>query len=229
LEPTAAQFLYRRTEAVRLQGAAPLTGPEYDLIEKVLVESWVAPDGSGRSTSRYDEVSFASEADRQAWVADGSPALPQVGSTEQLRYGAGGLPYYATDALPSDPQALRKVLEGGSVIQAGQGDANLLDAIGILLAQQTASGEVRQALFEVAADVPGIMVEHGVKDPLGREAVAIAVSDPTGETRLFLDPADASLLAISRTKPDTPAPSWQAFTASGVVDEIGAVPGSGAG
>ena len=83
-------------------------------------------------------------------------------------------------------------------------------------------------MFTVAAEIPGARVDDGASDPIGRAATAVSVTDGSGTTTLFFDPAGASLLATSRTHPasetSTATLAWQAYEASGVVQKDGALP-----
>jgi hypothetical protein len=147
--------------------------------------------------------------------------------TEQA-YQAGGLKYYEVDRLPTEPGALQDALAAGHVIDEALGEANRLSTIGTLLAQGDASAELRQALFEVAASIPGVVVDRQATDPLERPAISVSVSDPSGETRLFVDPADAALLGTLRSHPTTdegPGPTdWFAYSEWGVVSKVGEKP-----
>jgi hypothetical protein len=154
--------------------------------------------------------------------------LPEIGLTKTEPYSSKGLPYYKVDTLPTDPTELRIALEKGDVIETGQGDANLLVAIGILLSQDTLSPELRAALFELAASIPSVSVEYGVKDFVGRPAVSVMASDGSVDTKLFFDQVDARLLGYSVDTP--PAEGRPAFTDStvyldfGIVSKIGERP-----
>lgn len=224
----ASDHLYRREEQVRQErNVAIWASSEYSLRIYAVVESWIAHDGSGRTRTSYQSVDFASEEDRQAWQAAGSPELPSIGEPIDEDYAGGGLPFYAVDELPTEPAALRHALSEGRVIAAAPGDVNLLSTIGTLLAQGNASQDLRQALFEVAARIDGVAVDHQATDPIGRAAVAVSVSDPSGETRLYFDPIDASLLGSIRSHPadsGSAGTEWHAYLESGVVSAIGDQP-----
>jgi hypothetical protein len=85
-------------------------------------------------------------------------------------------------------------------------------------------------LFEVAAQIPGVVVDHQTADPIGRPAVSVSVTDPSGETRLFFDPIDASLLGTLRSHPATDEEpgdtEWHAYRAWGVASTPGEPPSS---
>jgi hypothetical protein len=224
-ELSPGSYLYVRSE---LSGpmvyASAAGGGSYTLDVSSTSESWMEADGSGSRVTTYDDVSFASDGDRAAWKGAGSPPIPEGGQRVSESFGPGELPVYPVERLPADPDQLRRAIEDGSVIERAPGDANLLFAIGTLMAQQTLPSDVRQAMFEVAAQIPGVAVDDTSTDPLDRSAEAVSVTDDSGTTTLFFDPLDASLLAASRTHPssvDSPATTtWQAYVASSVVNRI---------
>jgi hypothetical protein len=199
----------------------PTDEGDYNLAVTMEVETWLATDGSGARETTPRQVVLASSVDHQKWLDAGSPPLPEVGKTTPERFSANGLPYYAVETLPTDPTALRNALDSGDVIETGEGDANLLVAIGILLSQDTLSSELREALFEVAASIPSVSVEYGVKDNSGRPAVSVMASDGSVDTKLFFDESDARLLGTSVALPPAegrPAiTGWTVYLVSGIV------------
>jgi hypothetical protein len=226
---TPGSYLYVRLERrVPLAFTSTVGDQSYTLLSSATTDTWTAEDGSGTRIIRYDEVSFASDADRVAWMNAGSPAIPESGQRVAETFPRGELPVYPVERLPADPGKLRLALDDGTVIEPAPGDANLLFTIGTLMAQQTLPSDVREAMFEVAAQIPGVRVDDGASDPIGRAATAVSVTDDSGTTTLFFDPADASLLATSRTHPasetSTATLAWQAYEESGVVQKAGALP-----
>jgi hypothetical protein len=229
-EVESGSYLYVRSEQCGRISSTSASGGSYTLDVSSTRESWTAADGSGSTVTTYHDVSFATEADRVAWKEEGSPPIPEPGKQDSDHYGPGELPVYPVERLPANADELRQALEDGSVIPPAPGDANLLATIGTLMAQQTLPSDVRQAMFEVAARIPGVTVNEEASDPVGRTAVAVSVTDDSGTTTLFFDPMDASLLATSRAHPasetSTATLAWQAYEASGVVQERGAEPRS---
>jgi hypothetical protein len=226
IELSESQYIYRREEEDGPERYGFVgEGIEYTLRIHAIVESWVSPNGSGRTRTIYQSVEFASLKDREAWQAAGSPQLPTTGEPPMdVVYPRGGLTFYAVDELPTEPAALEMALSKGDVIAEAPGDANHLSTIGTLLAQGDASSDLRQALFEVAAGIPGVVVDNEATDPVGRPAVSVSVTDPSGETRLYFDPIDASLLGTTRSHPATDegpeSTDWHVYSAWGVVSDV---------
>jgi hypothetical protein len=231
LDVNDSEYLYRREDEVRLERHISVTVDGNFVLEThVTVESWVASDGSGEQRTLYESVDFASSEDRQAWLAAGAPELPRIGKPIDEDYGKGGLPFYTLADLPTEPAALEEALSKGLVIAEAPGEANRLSTIGTLLAQGNASADLRQALFEVAAGIPGVVVDSQATDPVGRPAVSVSVTDPSGETRLFFSSIDASLLGSTESHPATEeeprSTETHAYQAWGVASTAGERPSS---
>lgn len=120
-----------------------------------------------------------------------------------------GLTWAQLYALPTDPIKLAAVLQGsftsgfpsasaspGAVTQAQE----LYVVVGDLLRESPASPALREALFEVAADIPGVVVKGHYTDSLGRTGTAV---ERGGET-LVIDPANGALLADIDGNPNAP-------------------------
>jgi hypothetical protein len=117
------------------------------------------------------------------------------------------------------------MLEKWPQIESSPDDPSLLSIIGTVLSQEDLPSELRHALFEVAASIPSVTVEHGALDPLGRTSVAVSLVDGLDTTRLYFDPSDGRFLGQSETiaaegaQPE--AVDWRAYVARGVVSEVG--------
>lgn len=222
----ASDFIYSRTREVRREAITRLTEEiAFSLDITATRQTWLAADGSGQAVMQVEDVDFSSATDRDVWEAAGAPPIVADGDSDTEDYGRGELPVYAVENLPADPQALREALASGDVITPAEGDLNLLLTIGIVLGQQDLPGDVRQALFEVAATIQGITVEHDVSDLAGREAIALTLVDASSTSRLFFDPVDAHFLGQSETFPsggDRPAfTDWRVYLETALVDDIG--------
>jgi len=74
--------------------------------------------------------------------------------------------------------------------------AEMFVMIGDDLRENYTTPAQRAALFEAAARIPGITVDHGVRDAAGRLADAVAIDDTSNRERLSLlfDPQSRALL-----------------------------------
>ena len=227
-----SEFVYHRFEETRREETVSLTlGTAFSIDLRTEVEIWVARDGSGRRVTTYQEVVFPTSLDRETWEDAGSPSIPASGDVRRENFEVGGLPVYPVDRLPTDPEALLVALNDRDVIDWEPGDITLLTTIGTLLAQEELSGDLRRALFEVAASIPGVTVEHSVPDPHGRAAVAVTATEGATQTRLFFDPTDARFLGREITYPADEAhpggaTEWRAYLESSAVFSLGERPAS---
>jgi hypothetical protein len=221
-----SDFIYQRLEVEIQQITHFLTsGSSFTLDIRANIESWLATDGSGKVITTYESVSFASDRDEAAWEQAGRPAIVKAGDVISEPYRKSGLFYFPVEQLPTEPAELRNTLENWPQIEATPDDSNLLSIIGTVLSQEDLPSDLRHALFEVAASIPGVAVEHGVLDPVGRESVAVSLVDGADTTRLYFDPIDARFLGMSETiAPEGARPGAvdsRAYVARGVVSEVG--------
>jgi len=83
-------------------------------------------------------------------------------------------------------------------------DAELFVIVGDLLRESPASPALREALWEVAARIPGVTLVGATTDSAGRAGVAVARDD----RRYILDPNDGRLLeeweGSAEAVPETP-------------------------
>jgi len=102
-------------------------------------------------------------------------------------------------ALPTDPVALRERLVRDSA-GSGHSDAwNLWDVTTGLLFFSPAPLELRRALWEVAATIPGIELLGPTTDSLGRPATGVQIdfgAERLGHYAILLDPSDGTVLQI---------------------------------
>jgi hypothetical protein len=145
---------------------------------------------------------------REIWISHhGNGVLEDNGvGLGPIDIGTGsfeGLTWAQLYALPTDPAGLQQMLESkftrgfgsdvdptpspGEVSQS----AELFVVVGDLLRESPAPPALREALYEVAANIPGVVVKGGYTDALGRTGTAV---ERSGET-LVIDPGNGQLLA----------------------------------
>jgi hypothetical protein len=193
-------------------------------------ETWWAPDGSGQlrfGTNRPEKY----------------VPYPPEGV-----YGKGEFPLpWQSDlsSLSTDPSVLGQQLrersgaDGGSPAPefASEGEfasdgagppttGRMLAAIRHLLDLPQALPDLREALFQVAADLPGVERKDDVEDPLGRNAVALELTHDGvgGHWVLFFDPENHQLMAESEARSDLGTVYPFMLFESGIVDARGAEP-----
>lgn len=105
------------------------------------------------------------------------------------------------EKLPTDPEALSEALtEQGELTVTPIGKPHRLwTAATGLLRDGEAGPELRGALWETLATVPGLTLDGGTTDAVGREGTAVSVdfdSPGLGGSVVVLDPSDGRLLEI---------------------------------
>jgi hypothetical protein len=125
--------------------------------------------------------------------------------------GGKGLTWAQLYALPTDPAKLEPILRGDAGMVSKGPDpaatggvdptAELYTVVGDLLRESPASPALREALYDVAAGIPGVVVKGNYTDTLGRTGTAV---ERGGET-LVIDPGNGALLADIEGDPNAQA------------------------
>jgi len=134
-----------------------------------------------------------------------------------------------TSALPTSPEALRRAVEANAIEVKG---FNLmwpgkrhLDAketseelLNVLSEGVASTPQLRAAIFNALAELPGIVIHTGATDALGREGDAIRTEDKQRGTgaELIFDPDTSAVLAqrfyLTRPSPERPLKGLPAGT-----------------
>ncbi|SEG19539.1 hypothetical protein SAMN05444920_102157 [Nonomuraea solani] len=194
-------------------------GNTYHLETSSLSEKWVAKDG--RTWIGRRQLA-ARPLDLDAWRRDGSPTewpvgrdpgppystspgegtLSRLRGEQKLHWSAMPLTLKEIEALPADPEALKKrALEA---IRRDNGVAPAQDALprtlASLLYELPASPKVRSAAYQALATMPAVRVEGPATDPRGRSGIAVTFliqGDRTPRSRLIVDPDTSKVLAVA--------------------------------
>jgi len=203
--PQPGQYLYTRSESAWTLLYVVGNGRTFLFNTPMIRQSWHGPDGSGRILNTFGRASFPTEEDRATWIAAGSPDLYQVqadvdlyeGRTEDSRFGPGELTYPDYADLPTDPEELLELIESRELIGGPDGDWQTFSIIGDLLREVSPGPKVRAALYQIAAELPGVELVGRVVDGAGRQGVAVAYTNPSSDARarleLIFDPTTAEL------------------------------------
>ncbi|MFD8646195.1 CU044_5270 family protein [Streptomyces zaomyceticus] len=97
-------------------------------------------------------------------------------------------------ALPTDPEALLRLIRAETRRAGSDPDQRAFTAIGTLLAETWAPPEVTAALYEAAARIPGVTVLPSAKDAAGREGVAVARTAHGEQTQWIFDRTTSAFL-----------------------------------
>ena len=157
-------------------------------------------------------------------------------------YGKGEFPlpwHERLASLSTDPKVLEAQLRERSGEDGGRPapefapdgtgrstTGRMLRAIRRLLELPQALPDLRAALFEVAAGLPGVVRHDALQDPVGREAVALELANDGagGHWVLFFDPVHHQLMAVSEARADLETVYPFMFLDSGIVDARGQQP-----
>ena len=198
--PLPGQYLYTRSKSASTFLFVVGDGRTLFFHQPLIRASWIGPDGSGRILSTAGEVTFLTEKDRATWIAAGSPDLcaDVCEGTNDERFGPGELAIRNLVNLPTDPEELLELIENREVIGGPSGDWETFNLIGDLLRETYTLPKVRAALYQVAAELPGVELVGRVVDGAGRPGVAVAYTNPSSDARsrheLIFDPRTAELL-----------------------------------
>ena len=197
-EPSAGQWIYYRTADYGYPGVVNPSGVTTD-------EEWVTFDGS--QTAYYQNGQIVTH--RSPMRLPGPTVKPwDAWNTEATRKTA----YDVLASLPSDPQALLKVIarqaasQNPQNIAAGNPIAGVMpkteaqrefDYLTLILWNASPVGgppAADAAAYQAMASLPGITVQPGITDTAGGQA--IGVSDDGGYDQLLIDPVSYQVIGI---------------------------------
>lgn len=215
-QPAGPGVGYRHTksEGAHLSGIGG--GPDHPngiwALVPVTREIWAKADGSGRLVESRAEPIWFGPADKAAWVAAGSEDL-RGDAFSDTRFGPtppgiepgtpqawpGSIYYENVDALPTDIDALRRVIDARAAAAEGSTDYERFTIVGDLLRETVAAPELRAALYRVAAGLNGVELVGSMTDRAGRIGIAVSMTNDQSsrglERRtLIFDPETSMLL-----------------------------------
>lgn len=207
-----------------------------DALTTTVRQAWIGVDRSGFIRTRVTGVRFLSPAARRDWIRQGRPPVLNPTARMPLPPDSFIRPYRQLLALPSNVNALWRVLKRG----AGRGSPawqrhEMFTEIGDLLREDPIPPKVRAALYLVAARIPDIRMLGLTHDDLGRPALAVGLNDTLYGIRdeLLFDPKTSALLGESyvvvkpppryHVKPGT-VRTGATYIISGIVNRIGQKP-----
>lgn len=221
--PTPGQYVYSRSEGVLAVTTVPDGGAKpYNAIYRYTRQQWIAPDGSGRILQTAGSPQLATSADRAAWIADGKPNLNDGSGNIHTTFGPQPGSYVNLSTVPTEPGALKQLIEQRKLESGPPGDAETFTIIGDLLRDSYAPPVVRSALYTVAAQLPGVQLIGPTHDQLGRDGTAVGYTSHGNTQELIFDPQTSALLAEQTIDNTGTVVGWTAYLASGIVDSISA-------
>jgi hypothetical protein len=156
---------------------------------RVDVETWWATDGSGRLERDTTTPAYGVRPSG-TWGPGEFPGLEDISglSTDPnelaVQLGVRSAPGGASPQPDVTPEPGQTAESGG-----------LWRAVTALMEMPNAEPALRAALFEVAADIPGVEVIRDAQDPVGRDALMLRISSEGADKQLFFDPQTHQLMA----------------------------------
>ncbi|AJF64083.1 CU044_5270 family protein [Streptomyces vietnamensis] len=158
-------------------------------------EVWLSVDGSRPGLLREPGAADTElGAEAPVYELDGPGATPRKTTLETAPPSVTNPTHAYVATLPTDPEALLRLVRDQT--RAGEGDADqrAFTAIGTLLAETWAPPKVTAALYEAAARIPGVTVLPSAKDAAGREGVAVARTAHGEQTQWIFDRTTSAFL-----------------------------------
>lgn len=163
--------------------------------EQVLLEA------ASNSDYQMAEGAICTSTDMETGASETYPCERDIG----LEHGHPGL--VTLKKVPTDPEALSEALTEQSELTATPiGKPHELWTAATDLLRDSATGpELRGALWETMARVPGLTLDGATTDAVGREGTAVSAdfsSQHLGRSVVVLDPSDGRLLEIRQLDDD---------------------------
>lgn len=210
---------------------------EWSALAPRIRQTWIAANGAGRARVVSVKPEFLTAGQRRAWKAAGSPHLGSGGVED---FALSGQPFLDTSDLPTQPKALRRLIEARKIplVDGSPGEAETFTLIGDMLRDTYVPPAFRAALYRVVAELPKVELLGEVKDPIDRMGIGVAFTKGSVTHELIFDPATSALLGerevAARRIPDLQVPAGTetgsvTYLESKVVDSLGkgAPPGAG--
>ncbi|MEV8377982.1 CU044_5270 family protein [Kribbella sp. NPDC056861] len=225
---------YFRVRNLQIRGLLRVGSPKYSIAQRSITESWMPMRQGVESWFGWVELGArpATAADTAKWRAQGAPTQWPMTETDPVTmapsepvvnkmtfdqvppgyYLSGVKPVTAQQiqALPTDPAKLYAVLAASAEPGLTADDVNyqVFSAAGRLLFEMPSPPKLRGAALRVLSMLPGVRLEEGVKDPIGRVGTQISLDwakrgqpsgSPTraydGRTNYIVDPGTGRLLS----------------------------------
>ncbi len=190
--------------------------------------AWMSIDG--RHDGRVDTRVGSHGAWERLPIGGCHPGIPSPNSGPTA--GCPPLPAYRTD-LPTEPEALLGVLttmagvDKDSIEKDGMPAdvraTRIFEEMAELLFAEVLPPNLRAALFETMALIPGVRVEPGAVDLLGRPAVAVAAPPSTSEPaeQLMFEAKTFTYLGERKIVSGRPNGQGNAIIRTAIVDRVG--------
>ncbi|MFJ1823300.1 CU044_5270 family protein [Streptomyces sp. NPDC087532] len=149
---------------------------------------WLSADGSRPGLLREEgEPDSSLGGDAPVYDLDRRGAAPRPRTAHKEAASISDPTHEYVASLPTDPDALLKLIRDETHGQGQDPDQRAFTAIGDLLAETWAPPQVGAALYKAAAKIPGVTVIDAATDAAGREGVAVARTAHGQQTQWIFD------------------------------------------
>ncbi|MFI6422444.1 CU044_5270 family protein [Streptomyces sp. NPDC050842] len=195
-------------------------------------EVWLSADGSRAGLLREAGAADSVLSPRlPVYELDHRGASPEPSTLEAAAPSVTNPTHTYVAGLPTDPDALLRLVREETRGGGGDADQRAFRAIGTLLAETWAPPKVTSALYEAAARIPGVGVLSSAKDAAGREGVAVSRTADGEQTQWIFDRATSVFLGERTVLTETTAAGRKgtvlgvsAVLAKGAVARTGELP-----
>jgi len=206
--PKRGQYLYYQvTQALQSNHPEPAGVRQFTFVSIMTIDTWVAPNGSGRQRIETGKGTLLVPSDKAAWVAAGSPPggfpvgttdaeyptknFPGGGPVVRGAHGQYYLSYLDSSKFPTQPAALQKYMNRYFGITGGPTTTFLL--AGDVL-QVGASPALRSSIFQLIERLPGVKLLGTTKDVAGRTGIGVAIDGSANRYILVFNPKTSAVL-----------------------------------
>ncbi|NML55565.1 hypothetical protein HHL19_26365 [Streptomyces sp. R302] len=156
---------------------------------------WLSADGSRAGLLREEGAADSELSPRlPVYELDRPGAEPRRTYLEPGEASVTDPTHAFVAGLPTDPEALLRLVREQTRTGGGDADQRAFAAIGTLLAETWAPPAVTAALFEAAGRIPGVVVVPSARDAAGREGVAVARTSGAERTQWVFDRSTSAFL-----------------------------------
>jgi hypothetical protein len=216
-------------------------------------ESWIAADGALTRLETVDGHPWYPTPQDRAAVLAAQRASKNGAATDVLGVSDRAvvrIPAYAgsvnaptydfAGTLPTDPVALEQRIRQDTAGAGEDADVEVWVTVRDMLISPVSSQGLRAALYQVAANVPGVRYLGSATDRLGRHGIAVGLSHGDDQharsTEVMIFDPQTGLPLQSEQRADDPAQwglpasmtgavvGWTVWVRSGVVDAVGVRP-----
>ncbi len=190
------EYVYQRTMETSLMSlTSEGLGTSFRYFVPTTDERWLGTDGSGRSDWTVGQPTFLTDADQALYEQYVSSGLMEQEWGDSLTgrnagsddYGPGEWTFFDFSDLPTDVNELKGMIERREIIGGPEGDWETFNLSADILTWSYAPPELRSALFEVMASLPGVTATGRTRDAFGRPGIVVGYTHEDSRQDVVFD------------------------------------------